>query len=312
MATLRFFRSNQPYSFTWFVPERGFEIASAFEADLIGERSAKPFTCLIDRSPIGISKGIASSPLRNKTGLFKTFAALPKGDNESSILEFANSHGPLDRGSSGPIGKTVILQRPKRGESASPHYAEPLAAWGAQIGLMKWLVRVWDAVSRREQPFLKHFIRWDQDRVIANMDPSLPDCPWATKMETIAGAEIGDPRMWSKLKHGDLLDPTMLYLQRNINKQVTEFPSQSRLLWDNGRPFLFIEPTNLIGALWLQFAQAVDGDREYRVCEECREWFEIGGSKKKDGHGADHHRTDARFCKAACKQKAYRAAKEKK
>ncbi|MGC1788936.1 MAG: hypothetical protein WA718_19565, partial [Terriglobales bacterium] len=258
----------------------------------------------IERGAIGISKGAASSPLRNKTGLFKTFASLPK-DEDESILEFANMHGPLDRGSAGPIGKTVTLRRPKRGESAEIHYAESLDIWSDQISLMKWLVRVWDAARRKEQSFLKRFIQWEQDCVIAQLNPSLPDCP-LTGMETIA-TDSGDPRMWSKLKQGDLLDPAMLYLQRNINKQITEFPSQVRLLWDNGRSFLFIEPTNLIGALWLQFAQAIDGDREYRVCQQCREWFEIGGGKKKDG--ADHHRTDARFCTNACKQKAYRAGK---
>jgi len=303
MKTLRHFRNNQPYSFTWVVPEHGFKIGLAFETGLnSGKQSAKAAAFLFDPSPIGISRGVFSSPLRNKTGLFKTFASLP--EKNESILGFANTHGSLDSGSSGPIGKTVILRRPKRGDSNHIHYAEPLANWYQQIGLMKWLVRVWDALVSKEEPFLKQLIRWEKDRVIARSD----DGSW----ETICRADIGDPRMWSKLKHGDLLDPTMLFLQRNINKQLIEFPSQSRLLWDNGRSFLFVEPTNLIGALWLQFAQAVDGDREYRVCEQCREWFEIGGAKKKDGAGVDHHRTDSRFCRPACKQKAYRVGKEKK
>jgi hypothetical protein len=174
---------------------------------------------------------------------------------------------------------------------------------------MKWLVRVWEAVLNKEQTFLKRLIRWEQARVIAQLGKSLPDCPQAG-METIASADFGDPRMWSKLKQGDLLDPAALYLQRSINKQLAQFPSQVRMLWDHADSFVFIEPANLAGALWLQFALAVDGNRDYRVCKQCREWFEIGGNQKRSV-GADHRRADARFCSDACKQKAYRAGEKK-
>lgn len=313
MATARSFRHNQPYSFMWCRPERGFEIASAFEIDLnSGKTASKPATYLIERSPLGVSKGIPYFPLREKTGLFKTFAVLPVKNHEH-ILEFANAYGPLDHGSSGLIGKNVVHRRLESSD-AQVHSAEPLAGWCDQIALMKWLLRVWEAVRNKEQPFLKRLIRWEQGRVIARLAPSLPDCPRAG-METIASADIGDPRMWSLLKHGDFLDPAMLYVQRNINTQLEQFPSRVRMLWDHDDSFVFIEPANLAGALWLQLALAVDGNRDYRVCEQrqCREWFEIGGnqSNQKRSVGADHRRTDARFCSDACKQKKYRAGEKK-
>ena len=37
-------------------------------------------------------------------------------------------------------------------------------------------------------------------------------------------------------------------------------------------------PKNLIGCLWLQFAKALEG-KDYRQCENCKLWFEIGGSR---------------------------------
>jgi hypothetical protein len=298
MQTRRFFRSNQPYAFTWFVPERGFEVGSTFETDLnSGQSASKPSVFLIDREPIGASKAMPYFPLREKTGLFRTFAALTLIDE--NILEFANGHGPL-----GPmIAKTVIPPGSKRGELNPFHYAEPLAAWREQISLMKWLVRVWDALRNDDHAFLRRFIEWKQGSAIAHFDASL-DCPVAHGCEVIVGPDT-DPRIRRKLKAGDLTDPACLYLQRSINKQLTQFPSQIRLLWDNSDSALFIEPTGLVGALWLQLALGIDGNRQYQVCGQCRQWFETGGGQKR-AIGADHHRADADFCSDACRQKAYR------
>jgi hypothetical protein len=33
----------------------------------------------------------------------------------------------------------------------------------------------------------------------------------------------------------------------------------------------------LLGCMWLQFARAIGGDKSYRVCQNCKRWFEIGG-----------------------------------
>lgn len=41
--------------------------------------------------------------------------------------------------------------------------------------------------------------------------------------------------------------------------------------------------------------------REHRRCEQCHEWFEIGAKTRKD----------AKYCKDACKSKAYRERKER-
>lgn len=35
-----------------------------------------------------------------------------------------------------------------------------------------------------------------------------------------------------------------------------------------------LEVSSLIGAMWLQFALAVDGNRKYRSCPECGEWWD--------------------------------------
>jgi len=59
-------------------------------------------------------------------------------------------------------------------------------------------------------------------------------------------------------------------------------------------------PRSLIEALWLQFAEAVCHDKDYRPCEVCGKPFEISPAVA---------RTNRRLCSAGCKAKAYRLRK---
>ena len=58
-----------------------------------------------------------------------------------------------------------------------------------------------------------------------------------------------------------------------------------------------VVPESLIAAIWVQLALAIEGNREYRQCDQCRRWFEVAAEK----------REDARFCGDPCRFKAYRA-----
>lgn len=68
---------------------------------------------------------------------------------------------------------------------------------------------------------------------------------------------------------------------------------------------LIVTPKNLLSALWLQLALAVDGRKAYKQCENeaCRSWFEVGkwGS-----------RVDKKYCRNSCKQAVYDVKKSKK
>jgi hypothetical protein len=270
-------RWHQPFSFAWTVPE--FEIAHAFEIDLkSGARAAKQSTFLIDRRAVGISQGRRYLPLRQHNGLFRTFADLEPTD--AGILAFANAYGPLG----GALSKTVS----RTGKVPELFYAELLDEWREMILSMKTLVGIWEGVRSKNQQFLKRLVHWHPNTVVATVGSST---------EVIAAPDL-DAIAWMELRQGDLLYPAKLYLQRRINDQLTKFPSQIRLLRENGNFLLFITPSNLAAALWFQFARAVEGERNYRVCEQCRRWFEIGGGGS---------RTDARWCGNPCKQRAYRA-----
>lgn len=63
-----------------------------------------------------------------------------------------------------------------------------------------------------------------------------------------------------------------------------------------------IFPRNLIGFIWLQFARAVEGNRDYQQCQACGRFFEIGSNQTS--------RSDKKFCTPTCKANAHRRLKE--
>lgn len=71
----------------------------------------------------------------------------------------------------------------------------------------------------------------------------------------------------------------------------------------DGRSSLIIRPKGLIGALWLQAARAVAGNRDLKQCAECATWYEVS---------AEHARPDKIFCSDACRMRAYRRRKKEK
>jgi hypothetical protein len=66
-----------------------------------------------------------------------------------------------------------------------------------------------------------------------------------------------------------------------------------------GRLELQVVPDNLLGALWLQLAEAIGGGKQFRQCAICGGWFEVSG------------RSDQRVCTQACRSKAYRARQDR-
>ena len=60
-------------------------------------------------------------------------------------------------------------------------------------------------------------------------------------------------------------------------------------------------PLDLLGAIWLQFADAVAGDKQVRQCPVCSDWFVVAPGRA---------RTDKQHCSLRCRQKAYESRKD--
>lgn len=104
---------------------------------------------------------------------------------------------------------------------------------------------------------------------------------------------------------GDLIGPTFGLVQIILNNHLRYFSSSliGEVKWQpESRKMTFqISPHTLLGALWLQFSQAVSGDKAFQSCIQCGTLFEIAQGRRKS----------RMFCSDACRFKAYRERQTK-
>jgi hypothetical protein len=122
--------------------------------------------------------------------------------------------------------------------------------------------------------------------------------------ERIRFARIATTILWKeeifdRLRPNDVEKPAHFYLQRVINEHLAGRVSPG-LLWDPHGIDLHLRviPHNLIGALWLQLATAVEADSHYRQCPGCERWFRVAPGTK---------RSDSIVCSPTCRTRMYRS-----
>jgi hypothetical protein len=182
------------------------------------------------------------------------------------------------------------------------------------IDRMRRAIEIWEMINSNDLTGLKRYITCcpQAENVRGSKAPkwiydSHPDFRGvATREATTAPGRFSqtiDPVL-DLFTPGDVLMPASFLLQRWINEHLREHTAP-QLLYElkTGKRVLRIVPVNLLGAMWFQFAQAVDSHREYRTCKECGKWFEIGTK----GYGKNINRV---FCTDKCKSKDYRKRKD--
>ena len=185
-------------------------------------------------------------------------------------------------------------------------FGEHVDDWIKEILVLRLAVDLWESARQEDADHLKRMISWapDGSRVSINTHPDLqrgqlPEKPAHVHRAVIA-AEHLDPEILARFVPGDPFGPALHCMQGLINEHLHHRASP-RLLWEPNRDRLglYIVPEGLIGALWLQFARAVERDARFRQCSECTTWFEVA-----PGRG----RADKQFCSTACRTRAYRTA----
>jgi hypothetical protein len=238
-------------------------------------------------------------PLIKHSSLFRTFAETEP--TRGGILAFAKDYGHLG------VDRLVFPQKGSAGEQA-----EKLSEWHSEIWAMRNGLALWDAASARDEKTLRQHIHWEEGPAIRyssrpnafkQKDMPLPVEGESDESEIIAMRD--GEQLEERLRYftpGDTVGPALFRVQDVINKHMRDHVSP-RLLWDKdlAHSELHIVPHNLLGALWLQFAEAVNGDKKYRRCEECGKWFELS---------PDLNRTNRKYCSGACRSKTYRRKKE--
>jgi hypothetical protein len=283
--------------FEWYVSETGHQCLSTTPIPRRGQQGSQG-DYLAERLP---KKRRAYEPLVEHTGLFRTFASL--ADDKDAIVAFADKYGLLLGGN-----ETIFVPLP-RGERAAITRdgnlgsvpAERLDTWRAEIAEMRELLALWCAARESDKKKLAAHLKWHGGDVV-----SYRPAPEHSITEEAIWRRERDP---APMAVGDLIKPALYYLARRVTRRLEgdeERPALAfpALIWDTDKvaPVLVLSPKNLLGALWLQFAQAISGNKIFRECDECSTWFEVSKSA---------FRVNRMYCSGACKAKAYRRRQEK-
>lgn len=264
------------FSFEWSVSSAGYRWHYPW-----GESAHKNRAAGLDLEPIDPTAPLRTyQPLKTDTGLFRVFSSL-KG-TEADVLAFANQYGSL-------VPTTRRL-----------YHRCSLRRWKQLIAYMGFLVELWDAAQSRNAEFLKRHV------VITN-----GKMKWPKPMSIVRFRRMrSDPLEYEfpgPLTDLNVVNAALYLVNIGVALGFEESDQgnrlQMRVNWSPKAGLqLRLHPRDLMTAIWLQFALAVTGDKQYRACDACGKSYEIA---------PDTARTNKVFCSNRCKVRAYRDRKAK-
>ncbi len=275
--------------------------------------------------PLGILEPSLYNPFDANPSLFLEFADLDLRLDE--CVKFANHWGSLG----GDTSYEVVPVSSAEGErdSRAVFWGEPLGIWFDEIREMRAAVRLWDMAKRDNREALEALIEFEDkailwsygrqrgehrengpdeagqipwDEVIAGMPPwDTFSAPEMVVHQNYVADPVSNPERLDLIEKKDFVTAAFFVVQDFINDGLRARASPE-LKWEASqqRHATHLVPSSLIGALWLQLALAVEGNKEHRQCHECKSWFEIF-----PGSG----RPDKLYCSDACRMRAYRKRK---
>ncbi|MDA8204257.1 MAG: hypothetical protein M0Z49_16175 [Chloroflexi bacterium] len=283
--------------FEWDAYPKGAQVVELPQArqDDSGEWQLGPLVrAVVDRL---LRQGLPSPEARARpldrpenSGLFRTFASLDETDAEA-ITRFASSYGPLGE----DHVELFITDGPWPYDDSEPLAGEPLSAWSSHIREMREAVTLWDELRARS--------------VVALRSRGLGRQPRTALDEALLLVEFGDGASYIERQQPAIRDGWIRLLELVATHLTRRAADDADTLYHHGvgvglvpqidGSFAFrVQPETLLDAMWLQLALAIDGNREYRQCRQCRRWYELDPSIA---------RTNRRYCTGACRSAYYRA-----
>ena len=262
------------------------------------------------------------APLRDALALYRILAETEP--TLEGILGFARSYGRLGKGIERPTvnDRSVELGESGRAQVEVVHsYVEPLAHWQTFIVYLRELVRIWDCVQAGNRKALAKVLRWEETirHIVHEIDwhskefaKLLED--WHAARATGGYSGLGTwhrifedlPSFFSGLEPLDPKDPIELgtvwvlrCLAVGMEKLVTLQPRRDVV---RERIVLDYQPISLLGAIYLQFALAINQETPARRCGACGRWFEVA---------PDRSRADRTTCSGTCRTRLHRARRRR-
>ncbi len=246
-------------------------------------------------------------PLREAPALFRAFADV--SPSESGVLAFADQYGSLGLDSDLGID----------GDGSVTHSrGELLADWKREIIGMKHTLRIWDAVRSEATDDLARWFHLKREQMFSSILYK-PDEGWPLGVEHLVPQYVEDERsrfrflpIGSAIHRGDPntsgveipehpVAMALAYLRDSLNARIQKHVGVSlEAAADRTRltPLdLYMIPKNLLGAMWLQLALAVEGDLRYQRCPQCKTWFKVPSKA---------NRPSTTFCSPKCRVQAFR------
>jgi hypothetical protein len=270
------------------------------------------------------------SPL-DVTNLWIEFANLEP--DEKQIISFASKYGRLggalecDLNGYVPVGfyaekmlSSEALSDSHPGYWYSNFYGERITDWIHEIKSIKPLFEFWSLLNSGEYTILEEKVQILAKKILFKGDfLAIEDC---SRPDFTKPRYLRYPRITERFFDSEEIDNFEFHSSRDdlrhivsafLFKQVSGFLNglvTARLRWDakSHRSEIVFAPSDIIGLIWFQFAQALEGKSEFKRCEVCKEWFAIRSSEGKQRKG----RTDQIICGGACRVKKYEATEKGK
>jgi hypothetical protein len=293
------------YLFVWPIAEDGYHLVNNTETT-----SAQIDIEEVDRrSPWIVPQGQGRrsySPL-SKVSLHREFGQLD--ETEGDVITFANRYGLL--------GHNVALTQPgvTTHEISETPLGESLKRWRQEIRLIGPLLAMWDLVNRKRAGKLGQIVVWPtpeqvEVRLLWTREKGLyhfsslkdsADFNETDKTGVLDKAITGlwDHRLLGRWRRGDVIEPALYFICREINQKLKGYVSPQVLPFVDKK--LFMQPQTLLAAMWLMFMWEITGETKVLRCPapSCGHWFE-----QIDAH--------TKYCSNACKQKRYYVEKVKR
>jgi|GEM_PF-5607303 len=251
------------------------------------------------------------APLNDELALFQIFANL---DGEDTFLRFAREYGPLRSWNAGWLQSLAHWQYETQTMCAAVRLWESLRNGKAGEGVA---ANVWTQAYNPPLPgggALPTVVMWELRRDLDGGTPAYEELvKWQSygdyrgegvpRFVTLRADEYR-PSFSPKLGSRQIAQAV---LQHTITDGLRRGAVTPTLVPD-GKPFgeglrLAFDVSDLLGALWLQFAAAVDGNRKYEQCKECGSWWDATAARS-------HKRVCSDKCRAHKHDRLQKEAKQ--
>jgi hypothetical protein len=286
----------------WDVPSEGFRWADAYSF-------GRDVNSTLERFLIANSSQAWRRywPLEDTPGLFRSFADLET--SEAAILEFASRYGALG------VAQGIEIPAAKHDDSDHEETfdfdfgnGERLSLWVDEILGLRQMLKVWDALQVLAVDDLQSWFRVEDFhgalRAVYDPGESMHRAVYTHERVPVS---IVQEFQWY-LSHAEIRriteDPSTVALSfiRTVTEGRLREQVVARMVYQDeseGGPLgVSIVPKTLLGALWLQAAHAIEANKSFGRCRECRGWFEVPTELLMMG------RKDVGFCSVACRNHA--------